>query len=170
MAVDNLVVSAVNSLQNSLLSVWYSFLDAVPGLLIALILVLIGYIVAVILEHIALHVFRVGLIDKWIEDRNLQGAIGKVKLSVVFAALIKWYIFVLFVAQALVSINVYVLARFATVLVDYIPLAIGSVVLVIGGLLIGRYISNKVLKTEHKYKKSVATVVELAIAYVTVVA
>lgn len=169
MAVNEVVLGTVDSLQQAILSVWYSFLDVVPGLLGALIVVLIGYVVGMVLERVASTLLQFGKLDEWIEQRNLDGAIGKVKLSVIFGALIKWYIFVLFLSQALILVNLAVLSYFARVLVDYVPLVSASVVFILLGLLTARYLANKILMTDHKYKKSVATIIEIVIAYMVIV-
>lgn len=169
MAVSDVVITTVYSLQDALLNVWYSFLNVVPGLVGALIVVLLGYIVALLLERVAVHVLQMGMVDKWVEERNLDGAIGKIKLSVIFGALLKWYIFVLFLAQSLYLVNLSILSMFVAILVNYIPIASASIILVVLGLLVARYIANKISLTDHKYKKSVAVIVEVVIAYMAVV-
>lgn len=169
MAVNEVVLGTVDSLQQAILSVWYSFLDVVPGLLGALIVVLVGYVVGMVLERVASTLLRFGKIDEWIEHRNLEGAIGKVKLSVIFGALIKWYVFILFLSQALILVNLAVLSYFARVLIDYVPIVSASIVFVLLGLLTARYVANKILLSDHKYKKSVATILEIVIAYMAVV-
>lgn len=169
MAVSEVVVTTVYSLQDALLGVWNSFVNIVPGLVGALIVVLLGYIVALLLERVVVHVLQMGMLDKWVEERNLDGAIGKIKLSVIFGALLKWYIFVLFLAQSLYLVNLSVLSMFVAIMVNYIPVASASIVLVVLGLLIARYVANKITLTDHKYKKSAAVVAEVVIAYMAIV-
>jgi len=165
----DVVYSTVTALQDAALSLWNAFVNVVPGLIAALIVFLVGYIIAEVIKKIIVTLLEKALVDKWIEDRKLEAAIGKVKMSRLAGALVKWYIIALFLAQALVLIKLDVLSSFAGMLVVWIPVVAASVMFIVLGLLFARYLGNKVLATEYKFKKSVQIIVEVIVAYIAIV-
>lgn len=168
MAYD-LIGSTSMALQDAALSLWDAFVRVVPGLIAAVIVFLVGYIIGEVVKKIIATLLEKAMIDKWVEDRKLEGAIGKVKLSRLCGALVKWYIIALFLAQALVLINLQVLSEFAGLLVAWIPVVAASIMFIILGLLFARYLGNKILSTDYRFKKPIQIIVEVIVAYIAIV-
>ena len=84
------------ALTDPLVMLWRSFVNLLPGLIAALLLLLIGYVIAFFLGH-ALKVIldKLGL-DRWIAKARLTKAIGNVHISSIFGEITKWYVFVIF--------------------------------------------------------------------------
>lgn len=165
----DLINSTVGALGDAAYSIWNAFVNIIPGLIAALVIFLIGYIVAEIVKKIISLLLEKAMVDKWVEDRKLESAIGKVKISRLAGALVKWYIIALFLAQALQLIKLDVLSSFAGMLVAWIPVVAASIMFIVLGLLFARYLGNKVLSTEYKFKKSVQIIVEVIVAYIAIV-
>jgi len=168
MALD-IINSTIIALQDAGLSVWNAFVEIIPGLIAAVVIFLIGYIIAEVIKKIITKLLEKATVDKWIEDRKLEAAIGKVKISRLAGALVKWYIIALFLAQALVLIKLQVLSSFAALLVAWIPVVAASILFIVLGLLFARYLGNKILATDYKFKKSIQIIVEVIVAYIAIV-
>ena len=165
----DLINATVSALQQAGLKVWEDFLNVIPSLIVAVIVFLIGYIIAEVARKVVQKVMEKALIDKWVEDRNLEGAIGKTKVSRIAGQIVKWYIVVLFLSQVLTLIRLEVLSQFVFLLVKWIPVLIASIVLILLGLLFARYLGNKILKTQYAFKKQIQVIVEVIIAYAAIV-
>jgi hypothetical protein len=168
MALD-LVTDTAIALQDAGLSLWNAFVNVVPGLIAAVIVFLVGYIIAEVIKRVITTLMEKALIDKWISDRKLEAAIGKVKMSRLAGSLVKWYVVALFLAQALVLIKLDVLSSFAGLLVAWIPVVAASILFIVLGLLFARYLGNKVMATDYYFKKPIQIIVEVVVAYIAIV-
>jgi hypothetical protein len=168
MALDLLTITG-DSLVKAFQDVWLEFLRVIPGLIAALIVIIIGIIVARIVKKIVEKVLEAARIDAWIADHKLSSAIGNAKLSKIVGVLVKWYVIVLFLAQAMDLIGMKVLRDFTAYLVRYIPKAAAGAFIFVLGLLVAKYVRVLLEGTGHKYKRTVATVVEWLVIYVVLV-
>lgn len=167
--VEDILAGTALGLQNAAVNLFNAFVNVIPGLIAAVIIFLVGYIVAEVVKKIIVVLMQKAGFDKWIEDRKLGTAIGNAKISNLTGTLVKWWIIALVLAQALVFLNLEVLSNFLEILVEYIPIVAASIVLIVLGLLIGKYFRNKVESTQYKHKKSIGLAVEIIIAYIAIV-
>ena len=130
MATD-LVTQTGLGLQGALINIWNEFIRVVPGLIAAVIVLIVGWIIAKILKEVTIRLLQKTKIDHYLEDRGLSDSVGGVEVSVIVGSLIKWYVLILFLAQAVAFIEMAVLRRFAEVLVFYVPLVLGAAVILI---------------------------------------
>ena len=173
----NLLEQAGLSLQGALLSLWQAFIDVIPGLIAAAVIILIGWIIGKFIKHITMKLLQATRVDQWVDEHNLTSAIGGKKISSLTGSFIKWYIIAIFLAQAVSFINLDLLSGFLTVLVlptaaNPVPLLVrilAGMVLVIAGLMIGRYVNNIIEATQHRYRKTAGLIIELAIIYIAAV-
>lgn len=161
----DLVADTGLALLNALNSIWTETLRVIPGLVGALIVILVGVIIGKILKEIVVRVLKASKVDDWIEEHKLKAAIGHLQISNIAGSFIKWYVIALFLAQALALINMQVLKDFTQLLVIYIPKVLGGLVIFIGALLVARFIRNMIEATQHQFKKTVAIIVEVIIIY-----
>ena len=157
------------NLQQALLNLWQAFLNVIPGLIAAIIIILIGWIIGKVIKHIVVRILQGAKLDQWLEDHDLEGAIGGKSLSELLGSLTKWYIVILFLAQAAALINLMVLQNFAYLLISWIPALIGAVLVIVASLYIGKYVANRIKETKHKYSKTLGMVIEFLVAYFGVV-
>jgi len=168
MATD-LVTQTGLGLQGALVNIWNEFVRVVPGLIAAVIVLIVGWIIAKILKEVTIRLLQKTKIDHYLEDRGLSDSVGGVEVSVIVGSLIKWYVLILFLAQAVAFIEMAVLRRFAEVLVFYVPLVLGAAVILIIGLILARYVKNLILATGHTFRKTASIIAELIIVYVAAV-
>ena len=143
-AVDALQIKAVSEPVRDTLG---KVLDAVPALLVAAVVIAIGYAIARVIA---------GVIDKSLKGIDfdaLPGKIGlgflapetnRVPLSSVLAKFVMVVILLLTAQQALASAGLNQLAEFAALLTGYLPNLIFGVLLLLAALSIGKYVGKLV--------------------------
>lgn len=140
-----------------------------PGLLGALILLIVGIALGIILKRIITRVLEETKVDQWLQERQLHGAIGHHKIASLVGSFTKWYVIALFLTQGVELIQMRFLRQFAQFIIDLINKGIAGVILLVVGLLLARYVRHVIESTEYQYKKTIAGLTEFLIVYVTVV-
>lgn len=146
-----------------------SFVEVIPALVAAIIIIVIGYVIGKIAKHIIVKLIQTTRLDEWIEEQNLTAAIGGKNLSVLIGTFIKWGIVAIFLAEAVKSMQLTVLQGFLTAIANYIPQILLALIIVVVGLLIGRYIRNAIEATTYNYRKTIGLALELMIVYIAIV-
>lgn len=132
------------SLTDPLVSLWQGFVNLLPGLVIAILLLIIGYVVAYVIGHgVRLLLIRIGL-EKQIEKAKLTKAIGNIKLSSVFGEIVKWYIFLIFLSAAVDVVELGTLSVILRQFALWVPNLIAAALVLIFGLFIAHYVSMKI--------------------------
>ncbi|MBI4919096.1 hypothetical protein HY837_04140, partial [archaeon] len=92
-----MVMEALGALQKALLSVGKGILDAVPGLLGAIVLLLIGYWIALAVEWAVERGLGKLKADEYlVKKTGLNKSLGNLSVEWLAGLLAKWYVFVLF--------------------------------------------------------------------------
>lgn len=164
-----LLTELSNGLTVGVLNLWADFLRVVPGLLGALLLIIVGIALGIVLKRIVTRILEETKIDLWIEEQKLKAAIGNHHVSHLIGSFTKWYVIAIFLAQAVDLIQMRVLRQFTEFLITLVNSGIAALILLLLGLLLARWIRNHVDATEYKYKKTIGAIVEVLVIYVTVV-
>ena len=143
--------------------------EVIPGIAVALILLFIGYIVALVLKKVAIEIIKYLKIDHFLEAHELPSAIGGISFSVLIGELLKWYVIILFLAQAVGFLSLNVLADFMNVLVHEVPLVLGAILLLAVGFYLARYVRNAINKTSYPKKDTFGVLAEVLVMYLVVV-
>lgn len=132
------------SLVEPIRNLWEGFVNLLPGLVIAIIVLIIGYVIAYLIGHgVRLLLVKIGL-EKWVEKAKLTKAIGNIKLSSVFGEVIKWYIFLIFLGTAVDVLELGTLTTILRQFVMWVPNLIAGALILIFGLFIAHYVSLKI--------------------------
>tara|TARA_Y100000310_G_scaffold344474_1_gene457429 strand:+ start:2045 stop:2737 length:693 start_codon:yes stop_codon:yes gene_type:complete len=141
------------AIMDPILSLWYALMSALPGIVVAILLLFIGWVVAVLIGRgLRAILEKVGL-DRQVQKAKLTKAIGHTKLSMVFGEILKWYVFIVFLQAAIDQLNLGTLTLLLNRLVLWLPNVIVAVVVVLGGLIIAYYVQTKLV--EHSKMKGV---------------
>ncbi|MBU4331945.1 hypothetical protein KKD19_03195 [Patescibacteria group bacterium] len=130
-------------LVNSSQDAWAKLMSFLPNLIAAIIIFIIGWIVAVVLGTIAKAVVKKLWIDKAIEKLGLVSAIektglklGKFSLAGAIGWLVKWFIIVVSFSAAVDIMNLTQVNDFLNKVLLYIPNVIVAVIILIIGILL----------------------------------
>ncbi len=158
------------ALINPLVSLWDSFVSIIPGLVGALIVLIIGYIVGWAFGLLTKKVLQKVQLDKIVvEKTNLQKSAGKFKLSNVLGLVVKWYIFVLFLTPAASLVNLEALSDFLVQASLWIPNLIAAVLVAVVGFIAADYVASKVKEMKAKSSKLIAYAAKIIIVIFTLI-
>ena len=160
MVLEQLGMSTVNAL----VTLFQGFLEVMPGLIAAVILLLVGYLVAYLIYKIIDTVLEKIDFDKHvIKTTGLHKSIGELKLGHLLAVVSKWYVFVVFLAPAASLVELNNLSNLLIKLSVWIPNLIAAFLVIVLGILIADYASVKIQHLKLSYSKSVAHLARLVI-------
>ena len=141
----DLISGVVDAVTLAFVSIGESFLNALPSIFAAVIFIAVGYIIGALAKAIVVKGLQQTKIDLWMEEQNLVGAIGNKEVSGIAGSIVKWYLFFIFLKQAVEIVQLATLNDFLGFWINYVLLLLGAVVVVLAGLIIGRYMLNSLV-------------------------
>lgn len=157
------------SVWNPLVRLWYGVVDAVPGIVAAIIVLIVGYVIACIIGRIVRGILEKVKFDKWVVQKtNLERVVGAFKLSRFLGLIAKWYTFILFLPTAASLIYLEPLSKFLLEVARWIPHVIVAIILAIIGLMAADYVAGKIEETKAKAASTIAWIAKIAIYVFTV--
>ena len=163
------LMSTTEALTNPLISLWDSFVELLPKLIAAIVILIIGYVVAYIIGHaIKVLLYKLGL-DKQIESK-VSKSLGKMKLSLILGEVTKWYIFIMFLQSAIDLVNLGTLSILLQEFVIWLPNVIAAALVIIFGLYLAHFITTKVREhTDVSGGRTLTAVLNIVITFIVVV-
>jgi hypothetical protein len=140
------------SLIDVLANLWSEFINLLPGLIGAIILLLIGYFLGALFEGIIKGALLKAGLDHWVEKHERHHALGKLSVSGIMGGAAKWYTFVLFLGAA-ASPNILhlgVLSDVLSKLANWLPHVIAGVLIFYFGLILADMAETAI--EAHKFK------------------
>jgi hypothetical protein len=133
---------------NPLSNLWNSAIMALPGIIAAIVILIAGYIIAMLLGLSARHLVRLTQIDGWMAKHEKEKAIGGLKLSSISGQLIKWWIFIIFLIPAANVIQFNNLSLLLTTFAIWFTNLILAVIITLLGLIVAHTFSEVVGKAK----------------------
>lgn len=169
--VSGYLASTGEALLNPLTQLWNNIVNVVPGILAAAVVVVVGYIIAAafgLLFHRFLEATRV---DSHLKKAGLSHSIGFVNLSNLGGALLKWYIFALFLVQATGFLRLGELSSHLSRLANWLPSLFAAVIIMLVGLILSDMVADRMLHAKRKGVRIASSVVRwFAIIFVALIA
>ena len=135
----------VGSLQN----LWLGFANFVPNLIGALIVLIIGLIVAAGLGALVEKIFGAIKLDSLLEKLGLkpyfERAGMKLRGSYFLGRLVYWFIVIAFLLAASDSLGLYALSGFLTNVLNYLPNVIAAVLIMLVAVVLGNFLRRIVI-------------------------
>lgn len=163
------IESALLAASTALAQLGVTFVEALPSVFAAVLFIIVGYVLGWIIKFIVVRLLKSAHFDDWMKEQNLSNSIGNKKLSELGGSIVKWYIFFIFLKQAVELIRLVTLNEVLGFWINFALLVIGALVVILAGLIIARYIRNAIESTKHSMKKIAGLVVEVTIVYIAVV-
>jgi small-conductance mechanosensitive channel len=139
------------SIMSPLMSIWEGIINSVPGILGAVIILVVGYIVAMIISYIVDKVLGRIQFDKYVlEKTSASKTLGRFRLGHFLAIITKWYVFILFLPPAAGLVNMTSLSTFLLTVALWVPNVILAVVIALIGIGVAMYVDNKIKETDAK--------------------
>ena len=152
-----------------LLRIWDGLISTVPGIVAAIVILIVGYLVAWVIGYVVDKALEQIKLDKWVlEKTHMQKIIGAFRLSHFLAVISKWYVFILFLPPAAGLVKLPALSAFLLSVALWIPNVILAVIIGLVGLMAAHYTEWKILETKAKTAKIIAYLAKLVIVIFTI--
>ena len=141
-------VATTEIVRSSLLTLWGNVAAFVPKLIAAVVVFLIGWLIAALLGRAAYHIIKALQINKALEGLGFKAALerGGLKLDAprFFDELVKWFFIVVFLMAATNIVGLTQVSEFLAVVVFYLPNVIVAALVVLIGILVARFLEHAV--------------------------
>ncbi|MES2436736.1 MAG: hypothetical protein V4519_01890 [Patescibacteria group bacterium] len=164
----------------SLQTAWFNLLQHLPKIIGALLILIIGWIVASVIGGLVKRVVRATGLDEVVERSQLNQKLrvsGKYKLlSGMIGEFVKWFIIIVVLIAAANTLNLPQVTEFFNAIALYIPRAIVAVIILVVGLLLGEFVANLVRggleasKLPVRHKQTLGSVAKYAIIVFSIMA
>jgi len=132
----------------SLQTLWSGFIGFLPNLLGAVIVFIIGWLIAVILGKLAAQVIRVLRIDQILEKIGFKKSLARANLKLnsgkFIGELIKWFFIIVFLMAATDILKLPQVTEFLKRILLYIPHLIVAVLILLAAVLISNFLQKLV--------------------------
>lgn len=139
MDVPTIFANAANSVINSTIAI-------LPNLIAAVVVFVLGWIVAVIAGKVVKKILELIKFENFLKMHKVEDTLGTVKISDVIAKIVKIYLVLVFLQVAASLVNLGQLSTYLYAVLLYVPIIIGALLLVIAAALIGEYVKEKILE------------------------
>ena len=153
-----------------LVTLWNSFVGLLPGLLAAILVLILGYCVAYLIGHaLKLLLERIGL-NKAVERSLLAKAIGHTNIGAVVGEVTKWYIFIVFLQVAVDLLQLGTLSSLLNTFVLWLPNVIAAVLILFVGIGLAHYVEIKLREyTNMRGMKTGGAIVKVVILFLAII-
>lgn len=132
----------------SLQGLWEGFVTFIPPVVGALLVFIVGWIVAVAFDRVVTGVLESMKIDKAFEQlsfmRSMHEAGFSMKVSALLGSLVKWFFVIAFFVAAVDIVHLTAVADFMQKILFYIPQVIVAVLILAVAALLGEFVSRMV--------------------------
>lgn len=148
-----------------------SLVGALPNLVFAVVLVVIGWFVGNFVAMVLKKVLQLIKFEPFLEAHRVEDALGNVKVSNVFVQLFKYFVIILFVQQAVAMLALGSLSEFLGKVIDYAPKLIGGIMVVVVAAIVGELAKEKVMEVHEKedYMKLLGTGIKYIVVFMGIV-
>ncbi|MEK7582444.1 MAG: hypothetical protein AAB452_01105 [Patescibacteria group bacterium] len=142
------VVSAPDVVRTSLLTLWSGVAGYAPRIVAALIVFLVGWLIAVLLAKLAYHLVRVLHIDNALSKIGLKEAWERsgfhLSSAMFFYEIVKWFFVIVFLMAAANILGLDQVSEFLRTVVLYIPNVIVAAIILLIGILVAKFLESTV--------------------------
>jgi len=133
---------------SSLQTLWSGFIGFLPNLLGAIVVFIIGWLIAVVLGKLAAQIIRALKIDQILEKMGFKKSLEKANLKLnagkFMGELVKWFFVIVFLMAATDILNLPQVTEFLRRILFYIPHLIVAVLILLAAVMIANFLQKLV--------------------------
>lgn len=146
-----------------------SIIEAVPKIFAALLILLLGWVIARISQIVIKKLLVTANVDEWIKKAKLKESLFNINISDTAAIVVKYYIIIIFLKEASVRAGLIFLSEMFDAIIIAVPeLAVGTGIIIMG-LLFADFIRKRIKKMEVPFNKGLADSVYAVIMFFALV-
>lgn len=138
-----------------------SFVEGIPNLALAILVLVVGYIAGVVVYTIVRKIMVRAGVDTKLKSKQLD-----VKISDITAVAAKWIIYLVALSHAADFLQVQIIISIVDGVIAFIPGVISAAVLMIAAYILGYFIKTAVIGEKDVYTKLIGDIVFFLIIYV----
>lgn len=132
----------------SLQGLWYGFIETFPRILLAVIIFIIGWIVATTLGKLVMMAVDALKLDKAFKNTGVDEALGRagthLHVGKIFGELVKWFIVIVFLVASLNILHLDAVTVFLQQVLAYIPQVIIAALILVAGTILADFVKRVV--------------------------
>ncbi len=163
---SNLLTEVGSATINPFVQLWHSILNYIPGIIAAIFVAILGYVVAYFIGNIVKHALQKARLDKWIKNKNLTKTVLNIRLSVLAGQLVKWGIFISFLVTAADLIKLTGISLLIRSFALWIPKLILAIVVLTFGVVIAKIIAVEIYNKSSKTAQVISKVVQITLVII----
>ncbi len=157
------------ALSDPLVNIWQSFVSVTPTVIAGVLVLIFGYILSSLVGALVHAVLNAAKLDDHLRKAKLAHSIGFLSISHLGGALIKWYIFALFVVQSSNIFKLGVVSDQLNRLASMLPSVFAAIIIVLGGLIVADFAADRMLHAKRKGVRVASSIVRWSIIIVVLV-
>ncbi|KXB08273.1 hypothetical protein AKJ56_01585 [candidate division MSBL1 archaeon SCGC-AAA382N08] len=163
-------ISFVGSITELFRGLWNSFVAIFPGIVAAIIIVIIGWIVGKIAGGMLKKALKAFGLDRRIKNAKLEDALYGLKFSDLLGSLLKWYVIVIFLAAAAERVALTPMVAILDRIIPLLPGILGGIFIIAVGLLIGEFVKKSTIGVKKiPFKKVIGSALKFGTVYLAAV-
>jgi hypothetical protein len=151
------------SVVNPFVSIYATFVEALPYILAAILILAFGFLLAELMEIVVLKLLNKLKVNEFLQGLNISDHVHKIDVVHILGAIVKWYIFVIFLAPAA---SIAGLGSFTVMLMDFarwVPHLIVGLLIVLLGWIGADILGSKIEATKIESKNLVSLILRTVI-------
>lgn len=119
-------------------------------LVLAVVFVAVGWFVGSILSRVVKRVFDAVQLEEFLKNHKVEDALGSTKVDSVLVQIVKYYVVILFIADAMKIVQLGTVGTLMGNIVMFAPVAFAGVLVVVLAAVFGELLKEKVLEVSSK--------------------
>tara|TARA_Y100000310_G_scaffold58235_1_gene53520 strand:- start:2095 stop:2769 length:675 start_codon:yes stop_codon:yes gene_type:complete len=136
------IAETSQSLIDPFVTFWNALILNIPGILGALVIIVLGYIAAILVGFAAGKIVEKLKVDAWLRETGRSDSLGGLTTSSLTAKLIKWWVFIAFLVPAANIIKLPGLSVLLIKLAEWLPHLIAGVAIMVVGLIAADFLAD----------------------------
>jgi len=163
---EAMLMESVNAAVQNTITEVISFL---PGLIAAILVFLLGWIIAILASRLVAGLFRAIKLEDALKHHKVEDALGTVKISDVLTRIVKYYVLLIFLQEAVSLVALGSITAFLAMVLLYAPLLIGGFLVFLVAVILGEYLKEMIIElSKSPFVRFTGRIVKLILVYVGV--
>ncbi len=169
MAVDSLFATRDLFLQ-PLYQLWMDFVSIFPSIVVALLLLVIGYFIAYLIGHGVKWLLEKAGLGNYVKQAGFSKEVGHTNLSALSGEIVKWFVFIIFLQVAVDVLNLKSLSMLLQDFVKWLPNVIIAIIVFFAGVALAHFIDIRIREhTKMRGMLIMAGIVKVVVLFLVVV-
>ena len=143
MAYDALTATG-NVFLEPLFQLWHDFVTIFPGIVVALLVLILGYFIGLGVGHAVKWLLEKSGLDNLVRKGGFTKEVGHTQIPNLVGEFVKWFVFIIFLQVAVSVLNLNTLSELLGDFVRWLPNVLFAVIIFFSGIALAHYIDLRI--------------------------